>query len=104
MPGLGSAHGAAELSVSCECGTLFLPSQRRYVGYDTPRTGGLAGEQTRAGRLDMQSTSKRRSGTGSIGTRLCGAMTAMVTPFRDGEIDWPAVEALIERQIGGGTD
>jgi len=28
-----------------------------------------------------------------------GTYTALVTPFRDGEIDWPALEALIARQI-----
>jgi len=28
-----------------------------------------------------------------------GIFTALVTPFRDGEIDWPALEALIEDQI-----
>jgi 4-hydroxy-tetrahydrodipicolinate synthase len=28
-----------------------------------------------------------------------GTFTALVTPFRDGEIDWPALEALIEDQI-----
>lgn len=33
-----------------------------------------------------------------------GAMTAMVTPFRDGAIDWPRLENEIERQISGGTD
>jgi 4-hydroxy-tetrahydrodipicolinate synthase len=28
-----------------------------------------------------------------------GTFTALVTPFRDGEIDWPALEGLIEEQI-----
>lgn len=32
-----------------------------------------------------------------------GIHTALITPFRDGEIDVPAFEALIERQIEGGV-
>jgi 4-hydroxy-tetrahydrodipicolinate synthase len=33
-----------------------------------------------------------------------GVWTALITPFTDtGEIDWPAYEALIERQIAGGV-
>jgi 4-hydroxy-tetrahydrodipicolinate synthase len=32
-----------------------------------------------------------------------GIHTALITPFRDGEIDVPAFEALIERQIAGGV-
>lgn len=32
-----------------------------------------------------------------------GSMTAMVTPFRAGDVDWPAVDQLVERQINGGT-
>jgi len=35
---------------------------------------------------------------------LRGSMTALVTPFRNGEVDWPRVEALVDRQIEGGTD
>src|SRR3990172_12828644 len=35
---------------------------------------------------------------------LSGSMTALITPFRDGEVDWPRVEALVDRQIEGGTD
>ncbi|MBU0718378.1 MAG: 4-hydroxy-tetrahydrodipicolinate synthase [Planctomycetes bacterium] len=38
------------------------------------------------------------------GTEVRGAMTALVTPFRNGEIDWPRVDALVDRQIDGGTD
>ena len=38
------------------------------------------------------------------GIGLHGSMTAMVTPFRDGEVDWPRVDALVDRQIDGGTD
>lgn len=37
-------------------------------------------------------------------TDLCGSMTALVTPFRGGEIDWAAVESLVDRQVDGGTD
>jgi 4-hydroxy-tetrahydrodipicolinate synthase len=33
-----------------------------------------------------------------------GSMTALVTPFRDGEFDEPAYRGLIEFQIGAGTD
>ncbi|MBI4718231.1 MAG: 4-hydroxy-tetrahydrodipicolinate synthase [Planctomycetes bacterium] len=31
-------------------------------------------------------------------------MTALVTPFHDGDIDWPRVDMLVDRQIEGGTD
>ncbi len=37
-------------------------------------------------------------------TNLRGSMTALVTPFRGGEVDWPRLEALVDRQIEGGTD
>jgi len=37
-------------------------------------------------------------------TELRGSMTALVTPFRDGEVDWPRLDALVDRQIAGGTD
>jgi len=36
--------------------------------------------------------------------RLRGSMTALVTPFCDGEVDWPRLEALVDRQIEAGTD
>lgn len=32
-----------------------------------------------------------------------GSITAMITPFRNGQIDWKAFEDLIERQIENGT-
>src|SRR5688500_88928 len=32
-----------------------------------------------------------------------GTFTALVTPFRDGEIDVPALEALVEGQIADGV-
>jgi 4-hydroxy-tetrahydrodipicolinate synthase len=32
-----------------------------------------------------------------------GSMVALVTPFRDGAVDWDAFETLIERQITGGS-
>lgn len=35
---------------------------------------------------------------------LRGSMTALVTPFHDGDIDWPRVDMLVDRQIEGGTD
>jgi len=33
-----------------------------------------------------------------------GAMTALVTPFRDREVDTRALEALVEAQIAGGIN
>lgn len=33
-----------------------------------------------------------------------GIYTALITPFRDGEVDYPALAKLIERQIEGGVD
>ena len=33
-----------------------------------------------------------------------GSMTAMVTPFRDGDVDYACFERLVDRQIEGGTD
>ena len=33
-----------------------------------------------------------------------GAASALITPFRDGEIDYGALEKIIEAQIGGGID
>lgn len=32
-----------------------------------------------------------------------GSITALITPFKDGEIDWPAFENLVEWQIEQGT-
>lgn len=32
-----------------------------------------------------------------------GVITAMITPFRDGNVDYPALKALIERQIKAGV-
>ncbi|UCE59069.1 MAG: 4-hydroxy-tetrahydrodipicolinate synthase [Phycisphaerales bacterium] len=39
-----------------------------------------------------------------IGDGLRGSMTALVTPFRGGAVDWARLEALVDRQIVGGTD
>ncbi|MEI6656271.1 MAG: dihydrodipicolinate synthase family protein, partial [Verrucomicrobiota bacterium] len=36
--------------------------------------------------------------------QFSGTYTALITPFRDGNIDVPAFQALIERQIAGGVD
>lgn len=36
--------------------------------------------------------------------RFSGTYTALITPFRDGKIDVPAFEALVERQIAAGID
>ena len=33
-----------------------------------------------------------------------GAFTALVTPFKNGQVDYPALETLIEKQITGGID
>ncbi len=33
-----------------------------------------------------------------------GSYTALITPFKDGEVDWPAYEKLVEWQIEQGTD
>ncbi|HVZ34226.1 MAG TPA: dihydrodipicolinate synthase family protein, partial [Polyangiaceae bacterium] len=33
-----------------------------------------------------------------------GTYTALITPFRDGEVDYGALAKLIERQIAGGID
>jgi len=33
-----------------------------------------------------------------------GSMVALVTPFKDGTIDWKALEALVDFQIDAGTD
>src|SRR5262249_7801250 len=37
-------------------------------------------------------------------TRFDGAMTALVTPFRDGRVDDRALADLVEEQIAGGID
>ncbi len=36
--------------------------------------------------------------------RFSGTYTALITPFRDGKIDVPAFQSLIERQIAAGID
>ncbi len=36
--------------------------------------------------------------------KLSGSMTALVTPFRAGRVDWECLDRLIDRQIGAGTD
>lgn len=35
---------------------------------------------------------------------LHGAITALITPFRNGQPDWPALDDLVERQIAAGID
>lgn len=35
---------------------------------------------------------------------LRGSMTALVTPFCNGEVHWTRLDTLVERQIAGGTD
>jgi len=39
-----------------------------------------------------------------LSNELRGSMTALVTPFLQGEIDWPRLDALVDRQIDAGTD
>jgi len=34
---------------------------------------------------------------------LTGCFTALLTPFRDGRTDEPALRSLVERQISGGV-
>ncbi|MEL6979094.1 MAG: 4-hydroxy-tetrahydrodipicolinate synthase [Pseudomonadota bacterium] len=38
-----------------------------------------------------------------IATKIRGSMPALVTPFAEGEVDWAALERLVERQIEAGT-
>jgi len=33
-----------------------------------------------------------------------GAYTALITPFKNGKVDYPALDALVENQIAGGID
>ena len=33
-----------------------------------------------------------------------GCIVALVTPFRDGEIDWPALDELVDYVIDGGVN
>lgn len=40
----------------------------------------------------------------TIGDQLTGAFTALITPFRNGEIDERALRELVEFQIGAGID
>ena len=35
---------------------------------------------------------------------LRGSMTALVTPFHGDDVDWPRLDALVDRQIDAGTD
>ena len=37
-------------------------------------------------------------------TIFTGAATALITPFKDGEVDYPALENILEFQIAGGID
>lgn len=39
-----------------------------------------------------------------MGYNLCGSMVALVTPMRDGGIDYPALETLYRIQAAAGTD
>lgn len=35
---------------------------------------------------------------------LQGCMTALVTPFRDGEVDWPRLKGILEKQLAASVD
>lgn len=47
-------------------------------------------------------TRKQKAAAGKF--RIAGAMTALVTPFRKGRVDFDALERLIEAQVAGGID
>ena len=34
---------------------------------------------------------------------FCGSMVALITPFKDGNVDWQSLEGLVEFQIQSGT-
>src|SRR5437868_4782844 len=36
--------------------------------------------------------------------KIDGSITALVTPFRDGQVDFEALDRLVDRQIAAGTD
>jgi 4-hydroxy-tetrahydrodipicolinate synthase len=44
------------------------------------------------------------SQTGRINGNLQGSMVALITPFRNGEVDYEALNRLVDLQIEGGTD
>src|SRR6266571_5024784 len=52
----------------------------------------------RAGRNEAMTTSTQQQGA-----NLRGSMTALVTPFKDGQIDEAAFRALVDWQIENGT-
>ncbi|MBQ3154440.1 MAG: dihydrodipicolinate synthase family protein, partial [Clostridia bacterium] len=35
---------------------------------------------------------------------FAGAGVALITPFKDGKVDYKALETILEQQIAGGTD
>lgn len=37
-------------------------------------------------------------------SKFRGTFTALVTPFRDGEIDWKTLDALVDRQVASGVE
>ncbi|MFN8590259.1 MAG: 4-hydroxy-tetrahydrodipicolinate synthase [Thermomicrobiales bacterium] len=51
----------------------------------------------------MLTTTTTTTTTTTLQRQLTGCYTALITPFRDGRIDEPALEALVERQIAGGV-
>src|SRR6266849_386383 len=85
--------------------------RRRAHGADRPTGGGRAPRRRARHRLAPRRPRPhdRRRGRGLRGAggdlaMLSGAMTALVTPFRDGALDIPALGALVEAQIAGGIN
>src|SRR6266849_4897640 len=85
--------------------------RRRAHGPDRPTGGGRAPRRRARHRLAPRRPRPhdRRRGRGLRGAggdlaMLSGAMTALVTPFRDGALDIPALGALVEAQIAGGIN
>src|SRR5204863_8078125 len=46
-------------------------------------------------------SSEVRTQSGGVFMNFAGNMVALVTPFRNGAVDWSALEALVEAQIVG---
>src|SRR4029453_14512633 len=64
----------------------------------------MAGQQPRLhDRRSRGSFSRHRQS--SLGEPMfAGSMVALVTPFKDGKIDWQSLEALVEFHIKNGTN
>ena len=53
--------------------------------------------------FDITTTTTTTTTTTSTRPTMNGCYTALITPFRNGQIDEPALRALVERQIAGGV-